>query len=289
MTDLEGAQFLQWCLPRLHLRWPGFRKVRRQVYKRLNRRLQELDLPNLQSYRRRLEDHPGEWATLDSLCWIHISRFYRDRSVFQHLERELLPQLAERQVAAGEGEIRCWSAGCAGGEEPYTLAIIWRHCLAQRFPSLRLRIIATDIDHQAIRRAERACYKASSVKELPAEWRTEAFVTRGEELCLKDDYRACVTFLPQDIRDRAAEGTFHLVLCRNLAFTYFDETLQKETIQKITDRLAPGGALIIGNLESLPDGPWEVEPWSKRLGVYRTASIVSSQKKSHRGGAEGAE
>ena len=271
INDLEGVQFLQCYLPRLHLRWPGFRKVRRQVYKRIDRRMQELALPSLESYRRHLEYHPDEWATLDSLCRIHISRFYRDRGVFQYLESEVLPQMAQRQVAGGEGEIRCWSAGCAGGEEPYTLAIIWRHCLAQQFPSLRLRIIATDIDHQAIHRAERACYKASSVKELPAEWRTEAFVTRGEELYLKDEYRACVTFLLQDIRDRAPEGTSHLVLCRNLAFTYFDETLQKETIRKITDRLVAGGALIIGNLESLPDEPWEVEPWSKRLGVYRKA------------------
>ncbi len=271
MTDIEGVQFLQWCLPRLHLRWPGFRKVRRQVYKRIDRRLRELELPSLESYRRHLEDHPGEWATLDGLCWIQISRFYRDQSVFRHLEREVMPQLAQQRVAAREGEIRCWSAGCAGGEEPYTLAIIWRHHLAQQFPSLRLRIIATDIDPQAIRRGEQGCYKASSVKELPAEWRAEALVTRGEELCLRDEYRAGVTFLLQDIRERAPEGTFHLVLCRNLAFTYFDETLQKETMRKITAGLAPGGALIIGKLESLPDGPWEVEPWSKRLGVYRKA------------------
>lgn len=245
--------------------------MRRQVYKRIDRRLQELELPSLQSYRRHLEGHPGEWATLDSLCWIHISRFYRDRSVFQYLERDVLPQLAQQQVAGGEGEIRCWSAGCAGGEEPYTLAIIWRHCLAQRFPSLRLRVIATDIDHQAIRRAERACYKASSIKELPAEWRAEAWVTRGDELCLKDEYRAGVTFLLQDIRDRAPEGLFQLILCRNLVFTYFEESLQRQTAQRLIDQLAPGGALIIGKLESLPDGPWEVEPWSKRLGVYRKA------------------
>jgi chemotaxis protein methyltransferase CheR len=271
ITDPEGIQFLQWCLPRLHLRWPGFRKVRRQVYQRITRRLQELGLPNLQSYRCHLEDHPAEWARLDSLCWIHISRFYRDRSVFQHLEREVLPQLAQRQVAAGEDEIRLWSAGCAGGEEPYTIAVIWRHRLAEQFSSLRVRIVATDIDPQSIRRAERGCYKASSVKELPAEWRAEALVTRGEELCLKNEYRGGVTFLLQDIREGAPEGLFQLILCRNLAFTYFDETLQKETMRKIADRLAPGGALVIGNLESLPDGPWDVEPWSKRLGVYRKA------------------
>ena len=80
-----------------------------------------------------------------------------------------------------------------------------------------------------------------------------------------------MTFLLQDNREHAPEGRFLMVLCRNLALTYFDETLQKKTMRKIADSLAPGGALIIGKLESLPDGPWEVEPWSKRLGVYRKA------------------
>jgi len=95
MTDSEGVQFLQWCLPRLHLRWPGFRKVRRQVYKRINRRLQQLQLRNIDTYRDYLKDHPAEWATLETSCWISISRFYRDRSVFQYLESAVLPQLAQ--------------------------------------------------------------------------------------------------------------------------------------------------------------------------------------------------
>jgi len=271
MTDPEGVQFLQWCLPRLHLRWPGFRKVRRQVCKRVSRRLQELGLPSLDAYRVYLEGHPGEWATLDTLCWINISRFYRDRSVFQHLANEILPQLAQRVVARRESEIRCWSAGCAGGEEPYTLAIIWRNCLAAQFPLLALRIVATDIDPLAIRRAERGCYRASSMKDLPAQWRAQAFVTIADELCLKDEYRSPVTFMLQDIRERAPEGLFHLILCRNLVFTYFDEMLQRTTLQRLSGRLAPGGALIIGNLESLPDGPWGIQPWSTRLGMYQKA------------------
>jgi chemotaxis protein methyltransferase CheR len=255
----------------LHLRWPGFRKVRRQVYKRIKRRLQDLGLPSVEDYRVYLEHHPSEWETLDTLCWIPISRFYRDRSVFQHLEHEILPQLAQLVVARGESELRCWSVGCAGGEEPYTLAIIWRQSLAMRFPTLRLRIFATDIDPQAIHRAERRCYRASSMKDLPIEWRTQAFVTLGDELCLKDEYRAAVTFMVQDIRERAPEGLFHLILCRNLVFTYFDETLQRKTMQTISDRLASGGVLIIGNLESLPDGTWGIQPWLTRLGVYRKA------------------
>jgi chemotaxis protein methyltransferase CheR len=255
----------------LHLRWPGFRKVRGQVYKRIKRRLQELELPAVEAYRVYLEQHPSEWETLDTLCWIPISRFYRDRSVFQHVEHEILPQLAQLVVARRESQICCWSAGCAGGEEPYTLAIIWKHCLATQFATLRLRIVATDIDPQAIHRAERGYYRASSMKDLPTEWRNQAFVTIGDELCLKDEYRAAVTFIVQDIRERAPEGLFHLILCRNLVFTYFDETLQRKTMQRISDKLASGGALIIGNLESLPEGFWGVQPWLARLKVYRKA------------------
>lgn len=269
ITDPEGVKFLQWCLPQLKLRWPGFRQVRRQVYKRLNRRLHELGLSSLADYRDYLDHHSGEWSTLDALCWISISRFYRDQGVFRHLERAILPQLAQLALARGETDLRCWCGGCGGGEEPYTLVIVWRQCLARQFPAVRLQIIASDIDPRAIRRAERGCYPASSLKQLPLEWRQQAFVATGEEFCVKDEFRRAVTFSVEDIRARMPEGPFNLIVCRNLVFTYFDEMLQREMLHRLTDRLAPGGALIIGKLESLPKGEWEVEPWSGDLGIYR--------------------
>jgi chemotaxis protein methyltransferase CheR len=214
---------------------------------------------------------------LDGFCRIGISRFYRDRSVFQFLEWEVLPRLAQLAGSDGESEIRCWSVGCARGEEPYTLAIVWRHGVAAQFPALGLTIVATDADAHAIRRAERGCYSAGSLKELPVEWRTAAFAARGDELCLKDEYRRHVTFLVQDIREGAPQGMFHFVLCRNLVFTYFDEALQGKTLQKLSEKLAPGGALLIGRLESLPAGSGGIEPWSRRLGVYRKPSEARSQ------------
>jgi chemotaxis protein methyltransferase CheR len=269
ISDAEGVQFLQWCLPHLHLRWPGFRKVRRQVYKRIHRRLQELELPSLATYRAYLEKHPGEWPALDTLCQIGISRFYRDRNVFQHLEHEILPHLAQRLLSRGESVLHCWNAGCAGGEEPYTLAIIWRQRLELQFPTLRLRIVATDINSQAIRRAERGCYRASSLKELPPEWCEQAFISINDELCLKDEHRAPVTFVVQDIREQLPEGVFDLILCRNLVFTYFDEGYQTKTIQRLSSRLVPGGVLVIGKVESLPHGTSGIQPWSAGLGVYR--------------------
>ncbi len=269
ITDSKGMQFLQWCLPRLGLRWPGFRKVRSRVYKRLKRRLHELGLPSLDAYESYLTDHAEEWPLLSSLCWMPITRFYRDRSVFQLLETDILPQLVQLVGEGREKQLRCWSAGCASGEEPHTLAILWRHRFAQRHPTLEFRVVATDIDPQAIHRALRGCYHWSSMKELPADWQAEAFDVSGEELCLKDEYLTTVSFLVQDLRESVPDGIFQLILCRNLAFTYFDETSQEETLRRLLDKLAPGGALIIGKLENLPKGTTGLQEWFPHSGVYR--------------------
>ena len=120
MKDLQCTEFLKWCLPVLRFSWPGFRKVRKQVCKRLTRRTGELGLPDLVAYREYLVSHHEEWQVLDSLCRVTISRFYRDRRVFDVLRFEILPTLARRALTDAEKEVRCWSAGCCSGEEPYT-------------------------------------------------------------------------------------------------------------------------------------------------------------------------
>jgi chemotaxis protein methyltransferase CheR len=148
--------------------------------------------------------------------------------------------------------------------------MLWRHTLAAQFPTLGARVVATDIDPHALRRAERGYYPASSLKDLPKEWRASAFVPTAEGFCLRPDYREAVTFVQQDIRETAPPGPFHLILCRYLVFTYFDDVLQRETLQRMTERLVPGGALVIGAVETLPEEVSGLASWSKRqLGVYR--------------------
>jgi chemotaxis protein methyltransferase CheR len=170
MNDSECVAFLQWALPQLGLRWDGFRKVRRQVCKRLSRRLAELGLSDLNAYRGHLERDRAEWAVLDALTHVTISRFHRDRHVFAALQRDVIPVLAAAAQARGSHAVEVWSAGCASGEEPYTLAIMWELELARRFPSLTLRVLATDIDDAMLVRARRACYDDGSLKELPERW-----------------------------------------------------------------------------------------------------------------------
>jgi chemotaxis protein methyltransferase CheR len=268
MIDSDCIGFLQAALPRLGLRWPGFRKVRRLVCKRLARRLRELNLPDLAAYRAFLDSRPGEWAILDGYCRIPISRFYRDREIFEHLEHGVLPALAEATVAAGRSELACWSACCASGEEPYTLAILWRLRLQHHFPGLGIRIVATDIDAQVLQRARTGCYRASSLKALPPPLLAEAFTRHGGELCVRDEYRAIEIF-QQDIRQTVPEGAFDLVLCRNAVLTYFEPVLQHEVMGRVATRLRAGGALVIGMHEALPANLPGFVPWPNARAVFR--------------------
>jgi chemotaxis protein methyltransferase CheR len=267
MRDAECIALLRWALPRLGLRWPGFRRVHRQVCKRIARRIKKLGLSDVGAYLEHLDGAPEEWSELDALCRITISRFYRDRAVFDHLGEVVLPALAAAAVARREPMLRCWSAGCGSGEEPYSLALLWSFRLAHSFPGLSLSVVATDTDEQLLQRAGRACYPRGTLRELPPEWVERAFVREHGNECLRRALSQGILFLRQDIRSLQPEGPFDLVLCRNLAFTYFETGLQRRTLIDIAARMRPGAVLVVGKNERLPDMEG-FEPSPAGFGVY---------------------
>lgn len=270
MTDRECVELLQWAAPRLRLRWDGFRRVRGQVCKRIGRRVKALGLEGAAAYRARLEADPAEWDVLDSLCRVTISRFYRDHHVFDVLREQLLPALLREAKARGETVFRVWSAGCASGEEPYTVAVLFHLGLAPQVPGLRLELLATDADEALLERARRGCYPPGTLRELPPEWAAQAFTLTPEgDQCLAPELRQAPTFQHQDLRAEMPDGPFHLVLCRNVAFTYFAPPLQREVLTRLVERLAPGGLLVIGGHESLPEGPTGLEPAAGPLPLFR--------------------
>jgi chemotaxis protein methyltransferase CheR len=268
--DCECVAFLQWALPQLHLRWAGFRKVRRTVCKRLARRLAELGIPDLTTYRKHLADHPAEWAELDSFCPVTISRFYRDRAIFDFIGASVLSALVGSAETRGARQVRAWSVGCASGEEPYTLALTWRFAVHPP-PRCALRVLGTDVEPAVLTRARRACYAAGSVSLLPPAWLINAFTRSNDEYCLREEFRADVEFIQQDVRQAMPHGPFELILCRNLVFTYFDEGLQGTLLDRLLHRLAPDGALVIGHQENLPAGTRGLRPWpdGQALGIFR--------------------
>lgn len=267
MQDSECVEFLQWALPQLHRRWSGFRRVRRTTCKRIARRLQELNLSGLQTYREFLERNAAEWSALDALLPITISSFCRDKAVFDFLGRTALKEIAEK-AAGCENMLRAWSIGCASGEEPYTLMLTWHFGVHPSFPDMELHILATDVDEAVLEHSRTACYSASSLKQLPMTWREQAFTRDADRYCLRTEYRAGVDFSLQDIRLVLPTEMFHLILCRNLVFTYFDESVQRQTLERILTRLRSGGVLVIGRRETLP-AVAGLAAWSEELGIFR--------------------
>jgi chemotaxis protein methyltransferase CheR len=274
MQDRECVGFLQWALPRLQRPWAGFRKVRNQLCRRIERRWRVLGLADAAAYRAYLESHPDEWQHLDALCPITISCFYRDTAMWDSLAADVLPELAHRAVARNARTLHAASIGCASGEEPYTLMLAWHFALAPRFPMLQPEITATDVVEPVLERARIGCYAASSLKLLPAAWREHAFECVGEQWCLRTRFRDGVTFMRQDMRDALPDLQFDLILCRNLLFTYFDVPTQREALARLLAHLRPGGALVVGRREVLPVEVTPLTPWPsiRPRGIFHHAT-----------------
>lgn len=260
MKEMDCIAFLQWALPKLGFKWAGYRKVRRQVCKRVHRRIRELGLDGYGSYRAHLETQADEWGRLDKLCRITISRFFRDCGVFEALASEVLPELA--RITQDEGRpLRAWSIGSASGEEAYSLIILWHLGLATKWPGVALEMVGTDTDPVMLERAAAARYSRGSLKDLPEGWCEKAFKHKDGKWCLKSKFKTGVAWLKQDIRQEAPDGPFDLVFCRNLAFTYFDDTQQRDTLARISRVLRSGGALALGAHEALLNNVPGFAPW----------------------------
>lgn len=277
MSSHDWDGFLQWAFPRMELRFRGYRRVRKQVVKRVRRRIAALGLPDVRAYRAYLEREPGEWAVLEPLCRITVSRFRRDRAVFDLLRDDVLPRLGDRLET-----VEVWSAGCASGEEPYSLALTWLLDLAGQ--TERLRILATDADAALLKRARRATYASGTLREVPEHWLT-AFEETGEGYVLRPAFREPVRFAVGDLRDlvktpadRTPARSFALIACRNLAFTYFEPSLQRRVLRVLAERLLPDGCLVLGSHESLPEGAEGFEVVRRGVPVLlKRSSVLGSR------------
>jgi chemotaxis protein methyltransferase CheR len=268
MKDEACIYFLQWALPHMQLRCQGFRRVRKQVCKRVGRRIAALGLADELAYRDYLHSHAVEWQTLGMLCRVTISRFYRDKSVFNQLGSELVPRLCDQLRLQGGKSLRCWSAGCARGEETYSLVLLWSFMLQDQYPEIAISINATDIDPVMIQQARKACYAFSSLKNLLPEWRQIAFTKIDDQYCLHNAYQRPVNFSLGDVENVVNTQSCHLVLCRNLVFTYFNVERQEQFLHRLQEQLTEGGVLVLGTHEHLPEGVSGWCQWRQRLPIY---------------------
>ncbi|HUL32052.1 MAG TPA: CheR family methyltransferase [Thermodesulfobacteriota bacterium] len=145
-----------------------------------------------------------------------------------------------------------WSIGCASGEEPYSLSMLWKERFEKDFPGVRLTLLATDIHEDLLERAKEGRYKKSSLKEVPEKFLEKFFSIESGYYRMDRSIRKSVEFKKHDIIHEKAFLGMDLVCCRNLAFTYFSKRCQINVLKKIAVGLKENGYLIIGGDESLP-------------------------------------
>lgn len=219
------------------------------ILRRLQRRIVATDTENLAGYRQYLESHPEESQRLISSFLIKVTQFMRDPEVFAVIRDRLLPELIE-QARRGVNELRLWSAGCASGEEAYSLAILVAEVLGDELDRFNVKIFATDLDGDALAFARRGLYLATALSELPAEIVQRYFTRRDGGYEVRKRIRSMTVFGQHDLAQRSPFPNIDLVLCRNVLI-YFTKELQQRTIQLFAFSLHSGGYLVLGKAETV--------------------------------------
>jgi len=241
-------EFLKEVAPLFGLQWRPFR--RRGVKRKIERRLAEVGLSYFDEYLLKVEKDLEEQSQLSEVLTVTISRFYRDRKVFDLLDHSIVSATIKNKKE--KDEFKIWSIGCANGEEPYSLSMVWKTRFEKDFLKVHLAILATDINETLLERAKEGRYKESSLREVPAEIIQRFFKIENGFYVIDRSVRESVEFRKHDIVHEEPFSGMDIVLCRNLAFTYFSKECQLDVLKKIFRSLNERGYLIIGKDEGLP-------------------------------------
>ena len=266
---MEDDQFRQ-LLDRLNFAWPGYRKVRKGVKKRISRHMQELNCPNMKTYLDLLEQSEAVRKECEMRMTVSISRFFRDRKLWVDLEEDILPRMIETHPK----RLQVWSVGCARGEEVYSFKIVWQR-LKQAYEHLPgLNITGSDKHPVYIEKARAGVYSKSSLKEVPPEMREHYFDIKksGNRFDIKAAFKKGIDWKVQDIFSNPPGSAFDIIFLRNNLLTYYKEHLKIEGLKRVIKTLAPDGWLIVGSHEKLPAEVSRMQrhnsiPWAYRQDV----------------------
>lgn len=217
--------------------------------RRIAVRMRARGAPDFSTYGALLDHDPAEYDLLLDALTINVTKLYRDAEVWGTVAKLVLPTL----WAVDTPKLEIWSAGCASGEELYTLAALVHHH-AERTASLerlrRVHILGSDIDRASLDAARRGSYPTEAFAEMPVELRTRYFSATSPHLAARE-LRALVEVERRDLLSEPAPVTaLQLITCRNVVI-YFDRPSQEPLIRRFHDALAPGGFLVLGKVETL--------------------------------------
>jgi two-component system CheB/CheR fusion protein len=239
---------------------------RSTLMRRIRRRMDARALTSLGEYRDFLELEPEEFSRLFDSLLINVTGFFRDPQAWQALREEVLPDLLSAKSA--RRPLRVWSAGCATGEEAYTLAIVLVEAMGLEDFISRVKIYATDLDEDALAEARTGVYTERQIAEVNEEFRRKYFEASGTKYAFRRDLRRQVIFGRNDLTRDAPISRVDLLVARN-TLMYFNAETQANIIRKFHFALSNPGFLFLGKAEMLLNHGDQFEPVDLRKRLFR--------------------
>jgi len=211
--------------------------------------------------------NPKRRRLVEKLMAVSISRFFRDRKLWETMERHVLPAM----IAEGKQETKVWSAGCASGEEIYSFRILWEEWARNRDRTPKLELWATDMNPELIDRARTGVYSSSSLKEVPEEWRSKYFSpVKANRWAISDLLKEGIHWKVHNllVHEPPSIG-FQIIFLRNNLLTYYKVETLRPALAKLIETLSPSGFLMIGVHENLPREFTELAPFPHHPNIFQ--------------------
>jgi len=245
------------------------------IGRRIERRMSQHDLADMDIYARYLKENPAEIQALFKELLINVTSFFRDPEAFAILKQEILPLLANNKP---EGYVfRIWVAGCASGEEAYSLAIVLREFMEENHCEFKVQLYATDLDDDAIIFARTGVYPPNIAQDVQPDRLLRFFVKEDTGYRVKKDIREMVVFAVQSVIKDPPFTKLDLLCCRNLMI-YLEPDLQNRLIPAFHYALKPGGVLFLSPSESTGNHPELFTAQNRKWKFYRALHSPTSTR-----------
>lgn len=243
--DPQFETLLRYIQESRGLDFRGYKRT--SLRRRITIRMEAVHAEDFAAYQSHLEVHPGEFEHLLDTVLINVTSFLRDAEAWEVLRTEVVPQIIAN--AGDERPIRVWSVGCASGEEPYSIAMLFAEALGVQGFCDRVKIYATDLDEEALRAARHATYVPRDVEGVPADLLARYFERTNNHYVFHRDLRKCVIFGRHSVVKDAPISRIDLLVCRNLLI-YLEAETQDVVLPRLHYALVPDGYLFLGKAET---------------------------------------
>jgi two-component system CheB/CheR fusion protein len=241
------------------------------IMRRIERRISVNNLPNLQAYAAHLQNRPEESQSLLKDLLISVTNFFRDKKAFRAFEKRIIPRLLQKPES--EWPIRVWVAGCATGEEAYSLAMLFLEHTSGNIAAPPVQIFATDLDEAALAVARDGLYSLNHAADVSPERLKRFFNKEGENYRVTREIRELVLFAHHNLIKDPPFSQLDLITCRNLLI-YFNQTAQARAMGTFHFALRPAAYLFVGSSESLESSSDLFAAVDKENHIYQSREVA---------------